>query len=167
MKIPARNTRGHVLAATMALAGILSLCACSPQASSNDNAAQPTSNDTVVLGELDAYDPSVEHEAEEGTSLGFDEESQLQQEKTAGASGGAVQSNLDPLEPGCTAYSEGESTVGFKAATGEPATVPHSSSNGTECLSCHTEGEHKIPASHESAAIGNAQCVTCHEVDFD
>ena len=157
------------IAATAALC--VGLAACSPQANAPkedsvaaDASSPAESNDTVVLGDLDRYDPEAGQKAEGGASLGFDEESNLQQEKTAGFSGGAVQSNLEPLGPGITDYGEDE-PVGMYATTGEPKVVPHGSANGIDCLSCHATGEQQVPASHVNNSVANEQCTSCHVIE--
>lgn len=168
------------LKTTLTIAGIVmvaALCACAPQTSGQDDTsvaavAGADENDQVVMGALDTYSPEDEQQAGKGTSLGFDEESNLQQEKTAGASGGAITSNVEALGPGITAYSEGE-TPGFTASTGEPPEIDHGDGVGSDCLSCHDSADadgsaslissdYQIPESHRSAAIGNDQCLSCH-----
>lgn len=151
----------------VAVGTALVLAACAPQGvneAESTGGDAPTSNDTVVLGDLDRYSPDVEQAAAEGASLGFDEESNLQQEKTAGFSGGAVVSNIEPLGPGIDDYAE-EEPVGMYATTGEPTVVPHGSANGTECLSCHASGAQAVPSSHVANGIENDQCASCHVID--
>ena len=149
-----------------ALAVGLAACAPTPEKQVETDAVAeeaPASNDTVVLGDLERYSPEAAQQHEEGASLGFDEESNLQQEKTAGFSGGAVTSNLEELPAGITGYSEGE-PAGMNATTGEPTLVPHGSANGTDCLSCHATGEQQVPVSHEANGVTNENCTSCHVV---
>ena len=107
-------------------------------------------NDTVVLGELDRYDPVTEQAAEQGASLGFDEESNLQQEKTAGFTGNAVTSQVEPLPAGITGYAEAEPT-GNKATTGEPPALVLS-------------GDLTMPANHAANGIAPTACFDCHQM---
>jgi hypothetical protein len=101
-----------------------------------------------------------------GLSLAIDEETQLQQEKTTGGAGGAVTStNIQPMEPGMTGYSDDPQPPGFMGMTGTPATVPHGTTNGTECLTCHENGTGDatlLPESHVANKITNDLCVSCH-----
>lgn len=127
--------------------------------------AEQESNDTIVIGDLPRVS-DVESEEEEGyengESLGFDEESQLQQEKTAGFSGGSVVSvNVQPLEDGITAGTEGD-VPGFTASTGLPPSVPHSIEGLTTCLGCHSEGDNAVPTNHTKNSLGDETCLNCH-----
>jgi hypothetical protein len=48
------------------------------------------------------------------------------------------------------------------AASGQPKAVPHGTTNGKDCLSCHKTGEQQIPSSHVVAKLQNEQCGSCH-----
>ncbi|MDD5806158.1 MAG: hypothetical protein PUD02_02310 [Eggerthellales bacterium] len=162
-----RTSLGRALRIAAPLAMILALTAgltaCAPQNTSEDASGQTsTSNDTVVLGDLDHYQATDSQGHSTGESLGFDEESQLQQEKTAGFSGGAVVSNLEALSVGVDGYAERE-PIGIYATTGEPRQIPHGEANGTECLSCHEEGDNPIPQSHIDNNLTNEDCMDCHK----
>jgi hypothetical protein len=147
---------------------VLTTAACSPKESSTTDTAPevPTSNDTVVIGELNRYEPQEATDAKTGPSLGIDEETELQQEKTTGGAGGAVTStNIQPMEPGSTAYSDDPNPPGFVGMTGEPPAVSHGTTNGTECLSCHESGTgDSVPVSesHKANKVTDDLCASCH-----
>ena len=149
------------------------LCGCTPSQNASSgastsspdaamNSAAATSQDTVSIGEYDAYDPSAEAENTSGTSIEGSEEEQLQQERIAGgAVGGVVSKNLEPLE-GITDYSEGDYVPTY-GANAEPPVIGHGD-NGSECLGCHDGGEGaSMPASHIGQQLTNDECVVCHQ----
>lgn len=165
--------KGRWLAAgALATCLVAGLAACAPASNDKDKGASTPetvamaeeSNDTVVFGDLDRYDPNQTQAHDVGESMGVDEETQLQQEKTAGFSGGAVVSNLEELPAGITGYSESE-PAGMNATTGEPKVVPHGNGNGADCLSCHATGEQQVPDTHVANSIANEQCTSCHVVE--
>jgi hypothetical protein len=147
---------------------VLAAVACSPKEGGTTGTVPeaPVSNDTVVIGDLNRYDPQEGGEAETGPSLGIDEETELQQEKTTGGAGGAVTStNIQPMDPGSTGYSDDPNPPGFVGTTGEPPAVPHGTTNGPECLSCHetgTGGSVLISESHKANKVTNDLCASCH-----
>jgi hypothetical protein len=112
---------------------------------------------------MDRVDAAAESSHEVGEDIGFDEEAELQQEKMSGGAGGTVTStNIQPMDPGVTGYTDSTNPEGFAATDGQPSAVPHGTTNGTECLSCHKTGEQQIPQSHVDAGITNGQCASCH-----
>jgi hypothetical protein len=150
------------LAVTIMAFALLWAVGCAPTSQAS-NEQSMGSNDTVVVGDLDRYSPGGASGAETGPAMDIDEEMQLQQDKITGGADGAITStNIVPLDPGITAYPEAD-PVGFVGRTGIPATVPHGTTNGTECLSCHSTGEQEIPQSHVLAKITNGQCASCHQ----
>ena len=158
------------LVLALSLGACLAACAPSSKAESDgaadqaaDAQAQSVDNDTVVMGDLDRYDPATEQAAEEGASLAFDEESSMQQEKTAGFTGDAVTSQVEELPAGITGYSE-QPPAGNDATTGEPGVVPHGDANGDNCLGCHSQGEQQVPQSHIDNGVENEDCTNCHQM---
>jgi maltose-binding protein MalE len=116
MKGKREGRKASFICSAIAVFGLLvTLTACSPSDTGTTTDNQPVSNDTAVVGDLDHYVATeAQVEAETGPAMDIDEEAQLQQEKTTGGAGGTVTStDIVPLDPGITAYSEGESTPGF------------------------------------------------------
>lgn len=151
-----------VICAIMTLALTVFIAGCAPKDAQEEGTSQKKTNDIVSVGDLDHYDPEAEQQHSAGASMGFDEESNLQQEKTAGFSGGAVVSNIEPLNPGIDAYADRE-PIGIDATTGEPAEIPHGNSNGSNCLSCHSDGDHAVPQNHLDNNLTNEDCTGCHK----
>lgn len=147
-------------------------CAKSESDSTTDNAASAAvDNDSAVEGTLEAYDPTANADGSNGKSIEGSEEEKLQQERIAGgAVGGIVSQNLEPLE-GITDYSSDAATFVYGLDSQPPTISQHYGSN---CLSCHSEGEAgtktslkvketpKLPPGHESAQLSVKDCTSCH-----
>lgn len=162
--ITSMHTKGRLLISAFAVALLaLVLTGCQPATKGEDTtgSAKPT-NDSVVQGTLDAYDPSKEADTTSGKAIEGSEEEELQQERIAGGSVGAVTSkNLEPLT-GITDGSEGE----YVNSYGMNDQVPEMGhgDNGSDCLSCHkAEGAGaQQPKSHIDSKLANEDCTSCH-----
>lgn len=128
--------------------------------------AEPTSNDTAVIGEYTPYDQAAEAAVTGGVGIEGSEEEQLQQERIAGGAVGAVVSkNLEPLV-GITDYSEGEFVPVYGISITPPA-VAHDDANGDACSTCHmsdTPVATAVPHSHLNQNLTDEDCVTCHSL---
>lgn len=148
-----------------ACALVLALAAvgCAPQGAGEDASnGAPATNDTAVEGEYKPFDPAVEAENTSGKAIEGSEEEELQQERIAGGSVGAVTSqNLEPLE-GIVDASDGDYVPNF-GMVGEPPAMGHGD-NGSDCLSCHdgSSSAAQQPSSHAGQNLANEECAVCH-----
>lgn len=156
-----RATRLGALACALVLA--LAAVGCAPQDSGEDASnGAPATNDTAVEGEYKPFDPAVEAENTSGKAIEGSEEEELQQERIAGGSVGAVTSqNLEPLE-GIVDASDGDYVPNF-GMVGEPPAMGHGD-NGSDCLSCHdgSSSAAQQPSSHAGQNLANEECAACH-----
>lgn len=136
---------------------------CAPQGAGEPaSSGAPATNDTAVEGEYQAFDPAVEAENMSGKAIEGSEEEELQQERIAGGSVGAVTSqNLEALE-GVVDASEGDYVANYGMVGGPPA-MGHGN-NGSDCLSCHDSASSgaQQPSSHAGQNLANEECVVCH-----
>ncbi|MEG0418505.1 hypothetical protein [Gordonibacter sp.] len=162
MKKRLRSKALSIWVAALALAMALALGACAPNSAAPEGDGAPASNDSAEKGEYTKYDPAVEAEHTGGKAIEGSEEEELQQERIAGGSVGAVTSkNLEPLV-GITDSSAGDYVPTY-GIDGQPPAMGHGD-NGSDCLSCHAPGKSGAgqPPSHEKAKLGNGDCMSCH-----
>ena len=156
-----RAARLGALACALVLA--LAAAGCAPQGAGEEAANNaPATNDTAVEGAYQAFDPAVEAEHTNGKAIEGSEEEELQQERIAGGSVGAVTSqNLEPLE-GIVDASDGDYVPNF-GMVGEPPAMGHGN-NGSDCLSCHDGSgtAAQQPSSHAGQNLANEECAACH-----
>lgn len=153
--------RTAIIVCTLALSATLAGCAPQGAGEPAGNAA-PATNDTAVEGEYKAFDPQVDAANTSGKAIEGSEEEELQQERIAGGSVGAVTSkDLEPLE-GITDYTEGDYVPNY-GMVGEPPAMGHGN-NGSDCLSCHNGSSTgaQQPSSHTGQNLSNEECATCH-----
>lgn len=160
----ARKSKARLTAVLVcALALSAALAGCAPQGAGEDAAnGAPVTNDTAVEGEYKPFDPAVEAENTSGKAIEGSEEEELQQERIAGGSVGAVTSqNLEPLE-GVVDASDGDYVPNF-GMVGEPPAMGHGN-NGSDCLSCHdgSSSAAQQPSSHAGQNLANEECAACH-----
>jgi hypothetical protein len=162
LKAPARVLAALLVACMVAIP----LAACS----SNSSMAAITTNDNTVsqgqLGDLNHVQPSDNQSNSQGSSMGYDSDSQSQQDKTTGGAGGTVTStDAAQLDDDFVTGGSNTNVEGFTSSTGVPPAVDHGTANGTDCLSCHSTGSGgapAIPQDHIDAGVTNDQCASCH-----
>ena len=150
-----KNTfRKHLVligASAVVMLAVFALVGCAPQQSQPQGTptaevATALGNDSVVVGEYIAYDPSVEAEETGGEAIEGSEEEELQQERIAGGATGAVVSkNLEPLT-GITDPSEGD----YQPSLGMYFQAPPLNMEGQQ------------PISHLLANLEASECMDCH-----
>ncbi len=163
MKATRKHRAVQLWALACALVLAITAVGCAPQGASEAvSSGEPATNDTAVEGEYKPFDPTVEAENTSGKAIEGSEEEELQQERIAGGSVGAVTSqNLEPVE-GIVDPSEGAYVPNY-GMVGEPPAMGHGN-NGSDCLSCHdgSSSAAQQPSSHAGQNLANEECASCH-----